>query len=157
MPSSSLERDLSRTLARLHLRMFTVVIDLELVPPYRISGRGVPVPKSKADLQGVALFGRLALGWHKAHPGPLGGMRNRASIEELLLLARLESLNAEPIQKDRPLEEGLQRLDEVTIREKAIPAALQCPLPGAAGDRCMGGLWPGRGLIRWDRGPADWR
>ncbi len=58
----------------------------------------------------VALFGLTAKQWRDANPDLDGNMRvDHASIQQLLVLANLESLNAEFIQMGLPQGERLQK------------------------------------------------
>ncbi|MEK6232870.1 MAG: hypothetical protein N2A42_13570 [Luteolibacter sp.] len=50
---------------------------------------------SEADLLNVALFGQTAKQWRDANPQRKGNIRVHASIEQLLVLANIESMNAE--------------------------------------------------------------
>ena len=64
---------------------------------------------SEADILNVALFGKRAKQWREENPGLKGNMRDYASLNELLVLANMESYNAILIeqgmkQKDRMIE-----------------------------------------------------
>lgn len=50
----------------------------------------------------VAMFGQTAKAWRDTHPKAAGTMRDDAGIEQLLVLANLESLNAEFIHMGLP-------------------------------------------------------
>lgn len=64
---------------------------------------------SEADMLNVALFNKRAKQWHEENPDLKGNMRDYASLNELLVLANMESYNAILIgkgvdQKDRMIE-----------------------------------------------------
>lgn len=64
---------------------------------------------SEADMLNVALFNRTAKEWREENPDLKGNMRDYASINELLVLANMESYNAVLIgkgmdQKERMIE-----------------------------------------------------
>jgi hypothetical protein len=119
--------DMSRTLSKLHYRMLTAAIKERLMPPSVTPDQAVSVYKSEADLLNVALFGQTAEEWREAHPDLAGSMRDYASIEQLLVLASLESLNTEFIHLDLPPEERLKRLNEIAIRQMSTLAADEAP------------------------------
>jgi hypothetical protein len=75
---------------------------------------------SEADLLNVALFGCTARRWHDANPELDGNMRDHARIEQLLVLANIEVMNAEFIHMNLAQGERLQRLNEVAIRQMRI-------------------------------------
>ena len=54
---------------------------------------------SEADLLNVALFGITASEWRKQNKELSGNMRDYASVEQLLILANMESYNAMLIEK----------------------------------------------------------
>ncbi|HGD5866662.1 TPA: KilA-N domain-containing protein [Streptococcus agalactiae] len=64
---------------------------------------------SEADMLNVALFNKRAKQWHEENPDLKGNMRDYASLNELLVLANMESYNAILIgkgmdQKERMIE-----------------------------------------------------
>ena len=64
---------------------------------------------SEADMLNVALFNKRAKQWREENPGLKGNMRDYASLNELLVLANMESYNAVLIgegmnQKERMIE-----------------------------------------------------
>ena len=64
---------------------------------------------SEADMLNVALFNKRAKQWREGNPGLKGNMRDYASLNELLVLANMESYNAILIgkgmdQKERMIE-----------------------------------------------------
>ncbi len=65
----------------------------------------------------VALFGRTARQWRDANPALEGNMREYATIEQLLVLANLEGMNAEFIHMGLPQPERLKRLNQIAIRQ----------------------------------------
>lgn len=85
----------------------------------------------------VALFGQTAKQWREANPALDGNMRDHAGIEQLLVLANLESMNAEFIHMGLAQTERLQRLNEIAIRQ------MQVLTTSAAAKQLAG---PGRGM-----------
>ena len=63
------------------------------------------------------MFGQTAKAWRDAHPKAAGNMRDEAGIEQLLVLANLESLNAEFIRMGLTQGERLQKLNATAIRQ----------------------------------------
>jgi hypothetical protein len=70
----------------------------------------------------VALFGHTARQWRDANPGLEGNVRDHASIQQLLVLANLESLNAELIETGLEQAERLQKLNAAAIRQMRLLA-----------------------------------
>jgi hypothetical protein len=88
---------------------------------------------SEADVLNVALFGQTAAQWRAANPKLEGNMREYATVEQLLVLANIEGMNAEFIHMK--LTQG-DRLNEIAIRQMqtltAVTATrqLEPPKPG---------------------------
>ena len=69
----------------------------------------------------VALFGKTAKQWRDEHPKAEGNIRDQATIEQLLVLANIESMNAEFIKMNLPQNERLIKLNQIAIGQlKAI-------------------------------------
>ena len=128
--------DLTRTLSRLNYRMLSATIKEKLVPPSVTPEQAADVYRSEADLLNVALFGQTAEAWREANPGLAGTMRDYASIEQLLVLAGLENLNAEMIRMGLPQEKRLRRLNEIAIRQMSALAAGDVPRRIGPGEAC---------------------
>ena len=62
---------------------------------------------SEADMLNVALFDKRAKQWREENPDLKGNMRDYASLNELLVLANMESYNAILIEK------GLEQRDRI--------------------------------------------
>ena len=77
---------------------------------------------SEADLLNVALFGCTAREWREANPGLDGNMRDHATVEQLLVLANIEGMNAEFIHMNLPMGERLKRLNQIAIRQMRVLA-----------------------------------
>ena len=56
----------------------------------------------------------------QANPRLDGNMRDHATIEQLLVLANLEGMNAELIHMGLPQGERLKRLNEIAIRQMQV-------------------------------------
>lgn len=64
----------------------------------------------------MALFGVTAKEWRQAHPDNPGNIRDEASLQQLIVLANLESINAELIRQGVPQSERLLRLNASAIQ-----------------------------------------
>jgi len=68
----------------------------------------------------VAVFGQTAKQWRESNPDKDGNMRDHATIEQLLVLANLESMNAELIHLGQDQPARLTRLNQMAIRQLSI-------------------------------------
>ncbi len=113
----SLTWNLNRTLAKINYRIHTDAIQSHLIPPQVTPKQAAITYASEADLLNVALFGLTAAEWRQSNPDMDGNMRDHAGLEQLLVLANLENMNAEFIHMNLPQPERLQRLNNIAIRQ----------------------------------------
>ena len=113
----SLAWNLNRTLSKLNYRIHTDAIKAHLIPPEVTPAQAAITYASEADLLNVALFGLTAKQWRDANPTLDGNMRDHATIEQLLVLANIEGMNAEFIHMTLPQADRLKRLNQIAIRQ----------------------------------------
>jgi len=116
----SLAWDLNRTLSKLNYRIHTDAVKTNLIPAVVSAAQAASTYASEADLLNVALFGQTAKQWRDANPTLEGNMRDSASVQQLLVLANMESLNAEFIQMGLSERDRLQKLNAVAIRQMRL-------------------------------------
>jgi hypothetical protein len=115
-----LEWNVSRTIAKINYHIHTDAIKENLIPPDLSASRQKFVYADEADLLNLALFGRTGTDWKTAHPKLNGNMRDHATLEQLVVLSNLESLNAELIKMGIPADERLQRLNNTARAQMKI-------------------------------------
>ena len=113
----SLAWNLNRTLAKINYRIHTDAIQAHLIPAEVTPKQAAVTYASAGDLLHVALFGQTAREWRDANPGKDGNMRDHATLEQLLVLANLENMNAEFIHMELPQGDRLKRLNAIAIRQ----------------------------------------
>jgi len=116
----SLSWNLNRTLSKLNYRIHTDAIKAKLIPAAVTSAQAAITYANEADLLNVALFGLTAKQWRDANPELEGNMRDYADIEQLLVLANIEAMNAELIHMGLSQGERLTRLNAIAIRQMQI-------------------------------------
>lgn len=116
----SLAWNLNRTLSKLNYRIHTDAIQANLIPPEVTPAQAALTYASEADLLNVALFGQTAAAWRRANPSAKGNIRDQATVEQLLVLANIEGMNAELIHMGLPQSERLKRLNQIAIRQMRV-------------------------------------
>ena len=113
----SLGWNLNREISKLNYRLHTDAIKENLIPPeltpYQIS----MTYANEADVLNIALFGITAKQWREEHPDKNGNIRDYATLNQLLVLANMESYNAILIEQGKPQSERLQLLNQLAIRQ----------------------------------------
>jgi hypothetical protein len=111
-----LEWNLQRTLSKINYKIHTDAIKEIIVPTLSKSQINF-VYANEADLLNVALFGLTAKQWKENNPDAKGNMRDDASIEQLVVLSNMESINALLIEQGLPQKERLIQLNKVAITQ----------------------------------------
>ena len=116
----SLAWNLNRTLSKLNYHIHTDAIKAHLIPAAVTPAQAAITYANEADMLNVALFGQTAKQWRDANPKLDGNMREHASIEQLLVLANIEGMNAELIHMGLSQGERIKRLNEIAIRQMQV-------------------------------------
>ena len=112
-----LEWNLQRTLSKVNYRIHTDAIKENIVPTLVSKSQVAFVYSNEADLLNVALFGITAKQWKDANPNAKGNMRDEASIEQLVVLSNMESINALLIEQGLSQKDRLIQLNKVAITQ----------------------------------------
>lgn len=107
--------DVKRTLTKVNYRIHTDAIQEHLIPNSLSKSKINSVYASEADILNVALFNKTAKEWRDENPQKEGNIRDYANVTQLVVLANLESLNAELIRLDMSQPERLAKLNEIAI------------------------------------------
>ena len=116
----SLAWNLNRTLSKLNYRIHTDAIKSHLIPAAVSASQVSIIYANEADMLNVALFGLTAKQWRDTNPKLEGNMRDYATIEQLLVLANIEGMNAELIHMKLSQGDRLKRLNEIAIRQMQV-------------------------------------
>jgi len=108
---------LQRTLAKINYRIHTDAIKEQIIPPAVTKEQANFIYASEADLLNVALFGKTAGQWRSENPKADGNIRDNATLEQLVVLSNLESLNAVFIRQGLPQSERLVMLNQTAITQ----------------------------------------
>ncbi len=95
----------------------TDAIKENLIPPEISKKQSGLVYANEADLLNVALFGKTAKDWRKENPDKKGNIRDYATLEQLVVLSNMESINALLIRQELSQQERLLQLNKVAITQ----------------------------------------
>ena len=109
--------DIKRTIVKMNYQIHTDAIKNNLIPPDLAKNKISFIYASEADLLNVALFGVNAKQWSEQNPNLKGNMRDYATAEQLIVMANLESLNAQLIKQNVSFQERLIQLNKVAIEQ----------------------------------------
>lgn len=112
-----LEWNLQRTLSKINYHIQTDAIRDNLIPKEITKQQANFVYADEADLLNVALFGLTAKEWRENNPDKKGNVRDYASLEQLVVLSNMESINALLISQGITPSERLRELNKVAITQ----------------------------------------
>ena len=112
-----LEWNLQRTLAKVNYHIHTDAIKENLIPREVTKKQMQYIYADEADLLNIVLFGITAKEWRDAHPNKEGNIRDEATLEQLVVLSNLESINALLIRQGLSQADRLLELNKTAITQ----------------------------------------
>lgn len=109
-----------RELSKLNYRIHTDAIKQNLIPAEVTKAQASIIYANEADVLNVAMFGMTAKQWREANPDLKGNIRDYASVNELICLSNMESLNAVFIEQGLPQPERLIKLNQIAIHQMNV-------------------------------------
>lgn len=113
----NLNWSVQRTLAKINYKIQTDAIKESLVPKSLTKKQTSIIYANEADLLNVALFGLTAEQWKNNNPRFDGNMRDHATLEQLVVLSNMESINGLLIQQNISASERILQLNHVAISQ----------------------------------------
>jgi hypothetical protein len=112
--------NLQRTLAKVNYHIHNDAIKENLIPNELTKQEASFVYATEADMLNMALFGKTAATWRQQNPDKEGNIRDYATIEQLVVLTNLESLNAVLIAQELPQSDRLLQLNKTAIQQLKV-------------------------------------
>jgi len=106
-----------RTLAKVNYKIHTDAIKENLFPPEIDNSQSTFIYASEADVLNIALFGKTAKQWREENPDAVGNIRDLSTIEQLVVLSNMESINAMLIHQGIHQFERLIQLNQLAISQ----------------------------------------
>lgn len=113
----TLEWNLSRTISKINYKIHTDAIKENLIPHLISQKQQSLTYANEADLLNIALFGKTAKEWKDQNANSQGNVRDEATIQQLIVLSNLESMNAELIKQNMPQNQRLIVLNKMAIEQ----------------------------------------
>jgi KilA-N domain len=111
--TTSLGWSFQRTLSKVNYKIHTDAIKERLIPTQLTKAQTSIVYATEADLLNVALFGVTAAQWRMSSSAKEGNIRDHATLEQLVVLSNLESINAVLIHQALPQAQRLMQLNAI--------------------------------------------
>ena len=112
-----LQWNFQRTLAKVNYKIHTDAIKENLIPNQLNGEQTSIIYATEADVLNMSLFGITAKQWRAENPDEKGNIRDFASIQQLVVLSNLESINAMLIHQDTEQKERLMQLNTMAITQ----------------------------------------
>ncbi|MFH1030800.1 MAG: KilA-N domain-containing protein [bacterium] len=107
--------NLQRTLTKINYKIHTDAIKENLIPHELTKEQANMKYANEADLLNVALFGITAKMWREQNPKLKGNIRDYSTIEQLVVLSNLESINALLIREGFSQQDRILKLNNTAI------------------------------------------
>lgn len=105
--------DSKRELSKINYHIHTDAIKEFLISPELTPQEINYKYANEADMLNMALFGKTAKQWRNETGNKKENMRDYASVEQLIILVNIESMNADMIREGIPMSERLKKLRSV--------------------------------------------
>lgn len=109
-----------RELSKINYRIHTDAIKQNLIPAEITKAQANVIYANEADMLNVAMFGQTAKQWREANPDLKGNIRDYATVNELICLSNMESLNAVFIEQGLSQSERLVKLNQIAIHQMSV-------------------------------------
>ena len=127
----NLQWSVQRTIAKINYQIHTDAIKENLIPTTLTNEQVSMIYTNEADLLNVALFGITAQKWREQNPLSEGNIRDQATLEQLVVLSNMESINALLIQQGLLSHERILQLNQVAISQmKSLVSSKQIKFLG---------------------------
>jgi len=113
--SLKLDWNLQRTLAKINYKIHTDAIKEKLIPAELSKKQITSKYANEADLLNVALFGITAGEWRDKNTNKDGNIRDYATLEQLVVLSNLESINSALIHQGLTQDDRIRELNRLAI------------------------------------------
>ena len=113
----SLNWNLNREISKLNYRIHTDAIKDNLIPPELTPAQVAYTYANEADMRNVVLFGKTDKQWKNENPTVKGNGRDVATLNQLLVLANLESYNAVLISQGKNQKERMELLRQLAVQQ----------------------------------------
>ncbi len=108
---------MNRELSKINYKIHTDAIKENLIPPELTQTQKSFTYANEADMLNVALFGMTAKEWRETNPDKSCNIRDYATLNQLLVLANMESYNAILINQGIPQQERLVLIRDLVVKQ----------------------------------------
>ena len=116
----SLNWNINREVSKINYRIHTDAIKEHLIVPELPKQYQTFVYATEADVLNVAMFGKTSKQWREAHPSVDGNIRDRATLQQLIVLSNMECLNAEMIKKGIGRDKRVRELNRIAKEQMGL-------------------------------------
>ena len=109
-----------RELSKINYQIHTDAIKHNLIPSEITVQQASVIYANEADVLNVAMFGMTAKQWRESNSELKGNIRDYATINELICLSNMESLNAVFIEEGLSQCERLMKLNQIAIQQMKV-------------------------------------
>lgn len=116
---NQIEWEVNRYISKLNYAIHTDAIKENLLTPKLTTNQIKYTYASDADLLNMALYGMTAKEWKEKFPEK-GNLRDNSSIEQLIIMNNIQTINAEMINNNLPSHERLESLNKIALNQMKL-------------------------------------
>lgn len=109
-----------RELSKINYHIHADAVKNNLIPKEVSASQKNTIYAEEADVLNVAIFGMTAKEWKENNPDLKGNIRDCATINELICISNMESINSVLINEGVPQYERLEKLNRIAIHQMNI-------------------------------------
>ncbi|QTU82873.1 KilA-N domain-containing protein [Carnobacteriaceae bacterium zg-C25] len=117
---NQIDWQVNRYISKLNYSIHTDAIKERLITPKLTKQQIRFTYANEADLLNVALYGMTAKEFKETYPDKKGNLRDNSTIEQLLIMNNLQTLNAEMIKNNIPSSKRLESLNKIALEQLSI-------------------------------------
>jgi hypothetical protein len=111
------EWNIQRILSKVNYKILTDSIKEKIIPQLLTQKEASVIYALEADILNMALFGKTARQWKIENANKEGNIRDWATLEQLVVLSNLESINSVLIHQEVPQKVRLIQLNSIAISQ----------------------------------------
>lgn len=109
--------NLQRTLSKVNYQIHTDAIKENLIPKELTKYQMNFIYANEADMLNVSLFSKTAKQWREENPDKDGNIRDHATLEQLVVLSNMESINSVMIHQGLTQADRMMNLNKIAITQ----------------------------------------
>ena len=119
---NQIEWQTNQYISKLNYTIHTDAVKEYLITPQLKPNQIKYAYANEADILNTALYGMTAKEFKEKYPEKEGNLRDNSSIEQLMIMNNLQTINAEMLRQGLPVATRLRELNRIALEQQSILA-----------------------------------